>query len=109
MLYRMGASCRERFTRRESAASGASGQPDPERVSVFLYVLFTLHAVGSERSLLPRHSLFLYTMPYLSSYLQLALCSVIECSLSWVGISSWVPQSNQVPKGHLLHYLGDPV
>jgi hypothetical protein len=35
-LYRMGASCRERLTRRQSAASNASGQPDLERVSVFL-------------------------------------------------------------------------
>ncbi len=106
VLYRMGASCRDRFTRRQSAASG---QPDPERVSVFLYILFTLCAVGSERSLLHRHSFFLYTMPYLSSYPQLALCSVIECSISWVGISSWVPQSNQVPESDILHYLGDPV
>jgi hypothetical protein len=109
MLYRMGASCRERFTRRQSAASDASAQRDPERVSVFLCILFTLRAVGSERSLLHGHSLFVYTMPYLSSYPQLALCSVIERSVSWVGFSSWVPQSNQVPEGDFLHYLGNPV
>jgi hypothetical protein len=108
MLYQMGASCRERFTRRRSAASDASAQPDPERVSVFLCILFTLRAVGSECSLLHRHS-SLCTVPYLSSCLQLVLCSVIECSVPWVGISSWVPQSNQVPEGNLLHYLGDPV
>jgi hypothetical protein len=109
VLYRMGASCRDRLVRRQSAASAASGQPDPERLSVFLYILFTLHVVGSERSLLHRHSLFLYTVPYLSSVLQLVLSRVIECSISRVGISSWVPQSNQMPERDILHYLGDPV
>ena len=59
---------------------------------MYFYVYyFTVRAIGSERSLLHHHSLFLYTMPYLSSYLQLALCSVIECSISWVGISSGSP------------------
>ncbi len=110
-LYRRGASCRDWFARRPSAASAASGQPDLERISVFLYILFTLCAVGSERSLMHRHalSLLLYTVPYRSSHLQLALCSVIECSISWVGISSWVPQSNQMPESDILHYLGDLV
>jgi hypothetical protein len=62
-LYWMGASCRDRFARRQSAASG---QPDSERVSVFLYLLFTLSAVGSERSLLHCHALSLCYIQYLT-------------------------------------------
>ncbi len=98
VLYQMGASCRDRLARRPSGASAASGQPDPERVSVFLYILFILCAAGSECcTCTVTLTLSLYTVPYLSFFLQLALGRVTECSAYRVGFSSWVPQSNEVP------------